>query len=73
MFNTYNDYMDMIKTSIIDDIVEKYPQINPKKYFTISDMLNDTKDKFIFIIDEWDYIFNNNLFKDNTTLQVIKI
>ena len=64
MFNTYNDYMDMIKTSIIDDIVEKYPQINPKKYFTISDMLNDTKDKFIFIIDEWDYIFNNNLFKD---------
>lgn len=63
--NTYNDYMEMIKTSLIDDIVEKYPQINPKKYFTISDMLNDSNDKFIFIIDEWDYIFNNNLFEDN--------
>jgi len=28
-------------------------------------MLDATNDKFIFIIDEWDYIFNNSLFKDN--------
>ena len=63
--NTYKEYMEMIKTSIINDVVAKYPQINPDNYFSISDMLSDTKDKFIFIIDEWDYIFNNNLFKDN--------
>jgi len=63
--NTYSDYMEMIKTSIINDIVEQYPQINPKNYFAISDMLDVTNDKFIFIIDEWDYIFNNSLFKDN--------
>lgn len=63
--NTYSDYMEMVKTSLINDIVEKYPEVNPEKYFTISDMLDDTNDKFIFIIDEWDYIFNNNLFKDN--------
>lgn len=63
--NTYIDYMKMIKTSIINDIVEQYPEVNPEKYFTISDMLDATNDKFIFIIDEWDYIFNNNLFKDN--------
>lgn len=63
--NTYSDYMEMIKTSIINDIVEQYPEINPEKFFTISDMLDETNDKFIFIIDEWDYIFNNNLFRDN--------
>lgn len=63
--NTYIDYIEMIKTSIINDIVEQYSQINPENYFTISDMLDATNDKFIFIIDEWDYIFNNNLFKDN--------
>ncbi|MBB6714108.1 AAA family ATPase [Clostridium gasigenes] len=63
--NTFSDYMEMIKTTIINDIVEKYPHIDPKKYFTISDMLNDTKEKFIFIFDEWDYIFNNNMFRDN--------
>lgn len=28
-------------------------------------MLYDTKDKLIFIFDEWDYIFNNNLFVEN--------
>ena len=63
--NTYADYMEMIKTSIINDIVEQYQEVNPEKYFSISDMLEATNDKFIFIIDEWDYIFNNNLFKDN--------
>ena len=31
--NTYSDYMEMIKTSIINDIVEQYPQINPEKLF----------------------------------------
>ena len=55
----------MIKTTIINDIIEKYPHIDPNKYFTISDMLDDTNEKFIFIFDEWDYIFNNNLFKEN--------
>ncbi len=62
---TYDDYIDMIKTTLINDILEKYPNLNQKKYFTISNMLMDTGDKFIFIFDEWDYIFNNNLFVDN--------
>ncbi len=63
--NAYTDYIGMIKTSIINDIVEQYPEISPEKYFTISDMINDTNDKFIFIFDEWDYIFTNNLFEEN--------
>jgi hypothetical protein len=25
----------------------------------------DTNDKFIFIFDEWDYIFTNNIFEEN--------
>ena len=28
-------------------------------------LLECLNDKFIFIIDEWDYIFNNNLFEEN--------
>ncbi|MGL5068822.1 MAG: AAA family ATPase [Sarcina sp.] len=61
----YSSYMEMIKKSIINDIVEVYPSIDPKKYFTISDLLSATNDKFIFIFDEWDYIFNNKLFEEN--------
>lgn len=41
--NTYSEYIEMIKDSLINDIVEKYPQINPDKYYTISDMLDDTE------------------------------
>ncbi|MGL5693122.1 MAG: AAA family ATPase [Peptostreptococcaceae bacterium] len=63
--NGYNDYINMIKDSLILDIHESYPNLKSKKYFTISDMLQDTGDKFIFIFDEWDYIFNNNLFTEN--------
>lgn len=62
---SFDAYMNMIKTSLINDIKEAFPQIDSKRYFTISDMLSDTGDKFIFIFDEWDYIFNNNLFVEN--------
>ena len=63
--NTYDDYIGMIKANLIKDISDKYPQINPSEYFTINHMLNATNDKFIFIFDEWDYIFTNNLFVNN--------
>lgn len=62
---TYDDYINMIKQSLISDIVKYYPDINPNKFFTVADMLQSTGDKFIFVLDEWDYIFSKNLFKQN--------
>ncbi|NMM63932.1 AAA family ATPase [Clostridium sp. P21] len=62
---SYEGYIDLIKSALIDDIKSMYPNLEFKDYFTISDMLFCTKDKFIFIFDEWDYIFNNNLFTEN--------
>ena len=47
-------------------MVEAYPniEINKKKPLSkiFSQVYNETNESFIFIIDEWDYIFNNNLF-----------
>jgi len=63
--NTYDDYIKMIRDTIKKDIVKKYQNITPGEYFNLSSMLYDTKDKFIFIFDEWDYIFSNNLFEKN--------
>ena len=63
--NNYNDYINMIIESIVNDIKEKYPKVNEKKYFSLSDIFNETNEKFIFIIDEWDYIFSHDLFKEN--------
>ena len=60
--STYNDYIEMIKSNLIKDLKELYPSLKDTEFFTISDMLSNTNEKFIFIFDEWDYIFANNLF-----------
>ena len=62
---TYDDYINMIKQSLISDIVKYYPNINPNEFFTVGDMLESTGDQFIFVLDEWDYIFSKELFQEN--------
>ena len=63
--NSYEDYINGIRKSIIEDIKEIFPEVNTKDRYFISDIFNATKEKFIFIIDEWDYIFSHDLFKEN--------
>lgn len=60
--STYEDYINLIRGSIIDDIREAYPELKDKKFRRISDLLSATGEQFIFIIDEWDYIFSHGLF-----------
>lgn len=62
---TYDEYIGLIQNALIGDIKNLYPSVQIESYFTISDMFSATNEKFIFIFDEWDYIFNNNLFKEN--------
>lgn len=62
---SYEEYINLIQSTLISDIKELYPNIDKKKWFTISDMFFLTGDKFIFLLDEWDYIFNNDLFEEN--------
>ncbi len=60
--STYEDYISLIKESIADDIKEAYPELKDRKFRRISDLLTATGEQFIFIIDEWDYIFSHELF-----------
>ena len=62
---TYDNYINMIKQSLISDIVKYYPNINPHEFFTVGDILESTGDQFIFVLDEWDYIFSKDLFQEN--------
>ena len=57
----YEDYINLIKESIIDDIKEAYPELKDRKFRKVSELLTATQDEFIFIIDEWDYIFSHDL------------
>ncbi len=63
--NTYNDYIGLIKDSLKRDIAESYPELQSTVFNSVTDMLAATNDEFIFIIDEWDYIFSHNLYPEN--------
>ncbi|MGL5067766.1 MAG: AAA family ATPase [Sarcina sp.] len=63
--DSYKDYIGRVQKLLSDDLYEAYPSLQGKKFLSVTDMLRATGDRFIFLIDEWDYIFNNNLFVEN--------
>ena len=62
---TYSDYIALIKNSLKQDILTAYPELNEQKFNNISELLTATNDEFVFIIDEWDYIFSHDLYPEN--------
>lgn len=63
--NTYRDYIGRFERNIRNDIWEAYPGLDRKELGRLSDLLMATEDEFIFIIDEWDYIFSHDIYRDN--------
>ena len=65
-FKSYEEYLNYFESNLISDIIEYCPDVNPNDL--LSDMLNTAYEKtgkgFIFIIDEWDYIFDMNFSDD---------
>lgn len=63
--NAYQNYIERFETIINSDIREAYPTLRDKEFDSLSDLLTATGDQFIFMIDEWDYIFSHNLYEEN--------
>lgn len=62
---SYGDFIGFTKNSLRRDLLEAYPNLQERKYESIPQMLAATGEQFIFIIDEWDYIFIHELYPDN--------
>ena len=62
---TYEDYISNIQKGLIAEITDAFNTIDFKKDDSLYKLLFKTEKKFIFIFDEWDYIFNNNLFEEH--------
>ncbi len=66
---TYRDFINRYISFLYKDLSEVYPDFEINENMLISDaftsIYNRTGESFIFIIDEWDYIFNNNLFSED--------
>ena len=63
---TYDEYMNYYISRLSSDIKELWPdiEINDNIPDMLSEVQSRTGEGFIFIIDEWDFIFNNNLFTE---------
>ena len=72
----YEEFINRYVSMICDDLKEEYNDININNNMIISDVFNavynQTGKGFIFILDEWDYIFNNNLFSENDRKSFLK-
>lgn len=66
---TYEDFIGRYTSFLLKDLKEICPEIEVNEKMLLSDMFDHIYQKqgngFIFILDEWDYIFNNNLFSEN--------
>lgn len=63
--STYEDYIGLFRNSIVNDIKEAYPELAGKEFGSIADLLEAANEQFIFIIDEWDYLFSHELFPEH--------
>ena len=65
---TYKEFISGYADDLINDLQEIFPDVQIKNtnpiYKILTQVYNQTGQGFIFIIDEWDYIFNNNLFSE---------
>ena len=59
------EYIDRISNLLREDLKEKFPKANIDEKYTIWEVFSKLDEKFIFIFDEWDYIFNANIFEED--------
>ena len=75
-YKNYDEYMKGFVPQLISDLKEAFPHVNINEQDFVGkifdDIYNKTGESFVFILDEWDYIFNNNLFSAIEREQFLK-
>ena len=66
---SYSQYIDRIQTLLIDDLTIAYPDVRIRENDALWDVLTKiheycSGEKFIFVLDEWDYIFHQDFASD---------
>ena len=66
---TYEEFIGRYINLLLEDLKACYSDLELNKNLSVADIFTQVHQKysqtFIFIIDEWDYIFNNNLFSES--------
>lgn len=62
--NCYKQYISAVIEGLREDLLEAYPWLGKKTYYAVSQMFRDSRDSFLFIIDEWDSVFYKDFMTD---------
>ncbi len=62
---SYLDYIGRVTAILRNDIREAYPGLYDEEFLSLPDLLTATGDEFVFLIDEWDYMFSQGLYQEN--------
>lgn len=64
--NSYEDYINNIINQLKKELIGTFSIRNIDSTDSLKRIFEKSQKKFIFIFDEWDYIFNNNLFEKSS-------
>lgn len=66
--DSYTQYIERIEALLIEDVKEAYPQVKINEADAVGDILESVfvqcGEKFIFVLDEWDFIFHRDFIND---------
>ena len=54
----YSDYIGRFQKMLEQDIREAYPALCGREFDSLPDLITASGGRFLFLIDEWDYIFS---------------
>lgn len=62
---SYEQYIDRIESILIEDLASAYPNVRIRQDDAVWDALkkiyvSDSRERFIFVLDEWDFIFHRD-------------
>ncbi|MGM9532396.1 AAA family ATPase, partial [Intestinibacter sp.] len=63
--NTYEEYINNITNQVKKDVINEFDLKDIDESDSLKRILQKSNQQFIFLLDEWDYIFNNNLFEES--------
>ena len=74
--NSYEQYISRIEQNLIEDLAESYPQVRIRPDDAVWDVLKrvyqaEPETRFIFVLDEWDFIFHRHFVTDEDRMEYI--
>ena len=75
--DSYDDYIEKIERTLIRDLRKEYPQVEVYEDDDAADVLDMIfqecdQERFVFVFDEWDYIFHKDFITEENKKQYIQ-